>query len=179
MIAREDLLNIGMSKLAYTEAPAPPAPPISPGGAPVERSGMLPGGFNINPSRPPTQAELKEQNDYAKAAILGALGGTAIGGLTGTVLKRSPLGALSHALIGAGAGTAGAIVRQYNLGADPPGLNPIYTVPAGIREGMLPGLVIGGVAGAKTSRTPLGVLGGMLTGGLAGGTGGALASPWM
>jgi len=127
----------------------------------------------INPLRAPKAEELKEEEAYLKALAEGALAGGAGGTLAGVLARRNPI---PYLLMGAGTGGIGGLVRRFDVGADPPGLSPVYTIPAGARLGALTGALSGAALG-RLSR--FGVVPGALTGTLAGGLGGAVASPWI
>ena len=90
--------------------------------------------------------------------------------MLGTLAKRNPL---THGLLGAGTGALAALLRHYDQSSDPPGLSPVYTIPAGLRLGALTGAIGGGLAGKYTS---LGALPGLLSGGASGALGGAIVS---
>ncbi len=127
----------------------------------------------INPLHAPRMEELKKDEAYLKVLAQGLLAGGATGVLTGALIRQSPL---KHALLGSAAGGIGAITRRFDLAADPPGLSPVYTVPAGARLGSLAGGLSGGILGRLSGS---GILPGLLTGAVSGATAGAVASPWI
>lgn len=128
---------------------------------------------HMNPLRAPRTEELKKDEAYLKILAQGLLAGGAAGVLSGALAKQNPI---THSLLGALSGGVGAITRRFDLGADPPGLSPVYTVPAGARLGALAGGLTGAAAGRLSGA---GILPGLLTGAISGATGGAVASPWI
>jgi hypothetical protein len=127
----------------------------------------------INPLHAPRMEELKKDEAYLKILAQGLLAGGAAGVLAGALTKQNPL---AHSLLGALSGGVGAVTRRFDLGADPPGLSPVYTVPAGARLGALSGGLTGAAAGRISG---LGALPGLLTGVISGAAGGTIASPWI
>lgn len=123
-----------------------------------------------NPVQAPTQHQRDFINSYAKSAIVGALIGTSTGALLGKLVWND---ALRHALLGGASGLTGALVRHYDQNSDPPGLNPVYTFPAGARLGGASGGIAGALLG-NLSNT--GAMKGALTGALSGGLSGAAIS---
>lgn len=127
----------------------------------------------VNPLHAPTRSEVKEDEDYLRDFLIGSTVGAAGGALTGLALKRNILGAI---LLGLGTGGAAGVVRSFDKRSDPPGLNPIYTVPSGARLGALTGAITGLGLGRATG---FGMLPGLAIGTVSGTLGGALASPMM
>ncbi len=127
----------------------------------------------INPLHAPRMEELKKDEAYLKVLAQGLLAGGATGVLSGALMRQNPL---RHALLGSAAGGIGAITRRFDMAADPPGLSPVYTVPAGARLGALAGGLSGGVLGRLSGS---GILPGLLSGVVGGAAGGAVASPWI
>ena len=124
----------------------------------------------VHPFRSPTPQEVSVMDSYPKAAILGALGGGAAGTLLGALAKRNPL---QYGALGLGTGALAALVRHFDQSADPPGLSPVYTVPAGLRLGALTGAGGGALLGKLTGT---GVLPGLLAGAASGAVGGGIVS---
>jgi hypothetical protein len=119
----------------------------------------------------PTPQEAASMNSYARSSIAGGLTGGALATILAAVTKRS---VLPYMLTGIGTGTLAALARQYDQASDPPGLSPVYTVPAGLRLGALTGAVAGAPLG-KLFRA--GMLPGAIVGALSGAAaGGAVSS---
>lgn len=127
-------------------------------------------GAQFNPLRPPSQVEQERMHSYNQAGLLGAVSGTAAGTIGGKLLQRNPL---SSAGIGAATGLLAALVRNFDQRSDPPGLSPVYTLPAGASLGAL----TGGISGAGLGRlTRYGILPGALVGAASGALGGTVVS---
>jgi len=119
----------------------------------------------------PTPQEAASMNAYTRAGIVGSLTGGAVASLLAAITKRP---VIPHLGVGLGAGLLAGISRQYDQNADPPGLSPVYTIPAGLRLGAL----TGALAGAPLGRiTRAGIFPGILSGALSGSAaGGAVSS---
>jgi len=154
MIPRGKLLEYGLQKMAE-------------GMLEVE-SGRA--GVQMNPFRPPSQPQVAEAQSYGQAGLLGALAGAATGVAGGSLFKRNPL---AYGAMGAGTGLLAAIVRNFDQRSDPPGLSPVYTLPAGASLGALTGAVSGAALGKLTG---FGVIPGALVGAGGGATGGTIVS---
>ena len=115
----------------------------------------------------PTPHEINQMNAYTRAGLVGGITGSAISTLLAALLKRPALPALG---VGAGAGLLAGVLRQYDQSSDPPGLSPVYTIPAGLRLGALTGGISGGALGHLTGAGVVpGAIGGALAGGISGG----------
>jgi hypothetical protein len=121
----------------------------------------------------PTPQEADTMNSYAQSSIVGGLTGGALGALLAGVTHRP---VLPHFLTGLGAGALSGIARQYDQSSDPPGLSPVYTIPAGLRLGALTGAIAGVPLGKLTGA---GYLPGLLTGLLSGATAGGSVSSFI
>ena len=177
MMHRDKIREYGMSKLAEGVLPYYNYPDPEPNeyGYIQREPVAMPSAVVRNQFTAPSEKEMGALNNYMKAMWLGALAGGTLGTGMGALFKgrraaTMPLGAALGAAIGAGSG----MLRHYDQSADPPGLSPIYTVPAGLRLGALAGGAIGGVAGAKLKG--LGMLKGLLGGAVAGSAGGGIVS---
>lgn len=184
MLAATDIRRLGLCKLAEEEKREPRLPiAVTPD---VMRQMMMEeakrrsagGGLGNflavhNPVQAPTQHQREFINGYAKSAIVGALVGGSTGALLGRLIWDDTL---RHALLGAASGLTGATVRHYDQNSDPPGLNPVYTFPAGARLGGASGTVAGGLLGHLSGA---GAIKGAVTGALTGGLSGAAISTLM
>jgi hypothetical protein len=112
-------------------------------------------------------------NSYTRSGIVGGLAGSAVSALF-AILTKQPI--LPHLGVGAGAGILSGITRQYDQNSDPPGLSPIYTIPAGLRLGGLTGALAGLPLGRLTGA---GMLSGALSGALGGAAGGGAVSSFI
>lgn len=127
----------------------------------------------IGTFRAPTPAEHHSWNNYARSATVGGLSGAALATLLAVLTKQK---VLPHLGIGASTGLLAGTVRQFDQDSDPPGLSPVYTIPAGLRLGAL----VGGVAGLPLGHlTGAGILPGLLSGAAAGAIAGGSASSFI
>lgn len=162
----EDLSEVATTALVRSEdSPMPPQNAL-------RRARDLTAKYDIqlNPMRAPTPQEMFSGNSYTKSLLLGLLAGGATGALTAPITRANILKSI---LVGAAAGGAGGLLRRYDIASDPPGLSPVYTIPAGARLGALTGLFAGPMASHALGA---GVGAGLITGVAAGGIGGVLNS---
>ncbi len=122
---------------------------------------------------PRTTGTIRVGRSYREAALLGALAGGA-GGVLSKAVLRTPLA--TSAAMGTALGTAGGLVRAFDSRSDPPGLSPIYGVPAGANLGGLIGAVGGAAIGGHTN---VGLLKGLALGGATGALGGVAGSTFL
>ena len=152
-MSRDNIFESGLQKLAANIQYAPEERPST-----------------LNPFRHHTPRQAKDLQSYPQAALLGSLAGGITGLGVSTLLKKNRA---TFGAIGAVTGLIAALVRHYDHLSDPPGLSPIYTVPAGASLGALSGALAGGAIG-KASK--FGLASGALMGAGAGAMGGAAAS---
>lgn len=154
MMTRDEIYGVGMHKLAAEGGDA----------------------IILNPLRVPSPQDTKAMDEYATSGVLGGLGGAATATMLAALLKQKMLPSVAT---GTGIGALAAMHRQYDKEGDPPGLSPVYTIPAGMRLGALTGGVagagLGGLLGGKSKRVS-GLLRGALMGVPTGAVGGGLAS---
>ncbi len=165
MMSRNSIFEQGLIKLAEGLEDQPPRrqeEDLEP-----KKKGVQ---YSLNPLHPVSPREVEEAQGYGQASMLGALSGGATGVILGGAMRKNPF---TYGAIGAGSGLLAAIARHYDQAADPPGLSPVYTVPAGARLGTPVGAVTGGLLGKVTK---FGIIPGALLGAAAGGVGGSIVS---
>lgn len=167
MRSAKDIRNFGLMKLAQQEPEITGAQAMGHVlSAPARALDVATTGtFSV-----PTQQQAAELNSYVRSGVAGGLTGGALATLLAAVTKRS---ILPFMLTGLGTGALAGLARNYDQTSDPPGLSPVYTIPAGMRLGALTGAVAGLPLGKLTR---LGAIPGGLVGGLAGAAGGGVVS---